>query len=121
MNRQNQSLPGYSFDMEMFENLIDNFTPKDDIPLILEVSKGNLDKFCMKLYNCPFADCYDILSKRALYYDRMAFNNLAKSGNSAAINVVAKYFMKLDDDNNKKELRIQVVSNIPSTNDDEVK
>lgn len=122
LNRENKSLEGFNFDMDMFENLIDNFTPKEDIPLILGVTKDDLDYFCKKLYNdCNYSETYDILLRRALYYDRLAFNNLAKSGNNAAINVVAKYFMKLDQDNSKKELKIQVVNSIPSLEDLEKK
>lgn len=121
LHRENKSVPGFNFDMDMFENLIDNFTPMDDIPLILNVNPVDLDKFCQICYNCLFKDTYNILSKRALYYDRLAFNNLAKSGNNSAINVVAKYFMKLDDDNKAKELKINVVNSIPKRNKEDEK
>lgn len=118
LHRDNQSLEGFDFDMDMFENLIDNFTPMEDIPLLLNVSKANLDYFCMRLYGCNFSETYDILSRRALYYDRLAFNNLAKSGNTAAINVVAKYFMKLDEQDKAKALKIEVVNSIPNLRKD---
>lgn len=96
-----------------FEDFIDNFTPKDDIPKLMGLSISKLDELCHKWYNCKFADAYDTLMQRALYYDRKAFNNLAKSGNSTAISVVAKYFMKLDEDDKNKELRIVIDGNIP--------
>ena len=118
LHRENQSLEGFDFDMDMFENLIDNFTPMEDIPLLLNVGKADLDYFCMRLYNCNFSETYDILSRRALYYDRLAFNNLAKSGNNAAINVVAKYFMKLDEQDKAKALKIEVVNSIPNLRKD---
>jgi hypothetical protein len=117
LHRENKTVEGFNFDMDMFENMIDNFTPMEDIPLLLNVNSFELDKFCQICYNCLYKDAYDILSRRALYYDRMAFNNLAKSGNNSAINVVAKYFMKLDDDNKTKELKIQVVNSIPKRNE----
>lgn len=117
LHRENKSLPGFDFDMDIFENLIDNYTPKDDIPLLLGVSVSDMDYFCMKLYDCNFSETYDILSRRALYYNRLAFNNLSKSGNAAAINVVAKYFMKLDDEDKAKALKIEVVNSIPNLRD----
>ena len=46
-----QIVQGFDFTRSDFEDLIDNFTPIDDIPVLLSVSKDDLDRFCFEVYN----------------------------------------------------------------------
>lgn len=102
--------------LNSFEDLIDNFTPVDDILSILNVSEKKLDSFCKKYYNMPYRDTYRDLSARAMYYNRKAFNQLAKEGNGKAIDVVAKYIMKMDEGDRNQALRIVVDGVMPKVN-----
>ena len=59
-NRRNVHIDGFDFDVDTFENLIDNFTPINNIPLILSGTSGkryslsDMDKFCNIVYKMPF-------------------------------------------------------------------
>ena len=119
LKRKNIKLDDYDFDLNTFEDLIDNFTPIDDIPVILNCTVAELDRFCKTCYNgMSFREVYDYLFKRANYYNSKAFNKLSKAGNASCVGVVAKYFMKLDDEDRNKALKIQICGNIPLPGED---
>lgn len=114
LHRQNVVVDGFDFDSYTFEDLIDNFTPESDIPIILGVSRVDLDYWCRQVYNgMDFPEAFAFLSRKALFYCRKAYTNLSKSGNNTAMNIVAKHFMKLEDDENKRQAVIPVVAAIP--------
>ena len=114
LHRKNVIVDGYAFDSYTFEDLIDNFTPQDDIPIMLGVTRGDLDYWCRQVYNgMDFPEAFAFLSRKALYYCRKAYTNLSKSGNNTAMNIVTKHFMKLEDDENKKQAVIPVIAAVP--------
>lgn len=97
--RPNKRVPGFHFDVDMFENLIDCWTPEDSIPTLLQTTKSKLDKFCLEIYNMPFHDTYLFLSGITDAFMRKTFKSLATAGNATALNTVAEHFMKLKSDN----------------------
>lgn len=119
LKRKNIHPKGFDFDMELFEDLIDNFTPYDDIHVILNCTNADLDRFCNVCYNgMNFNEVFDYLVKRANYYNRKAFNKLSKAGNASCVGIVSKHFMKLEEEDKNKALRIQICGNIPLNNND---
>ena len=108
-----KKVKGFDFDTNLFEDLLDNFTPMEDVHTLLGVSKNDLDVFCEKAYGMKYKETYNTLMTRAMYYNRKAFNILAKKGNQTAMNIVAKNFMKLEEEENRGNLKIQVVGGIP--------
>lgn len=114
LHRQNVVVDGFDFDSYTFEDLIDNFTPEEDIPIILGVSRVNLDYWCRQVYNgMDFPEAFAFLSRKALFYCRKAYTNLSKVGNNTAMNIVTKHFMKLEDDENKRQAVIPVIAAVP--------
>ena len=112
-----QTVKGFNFTRNDFEDLIDNFTPFDDIPILLGVCHRDLDKFCMQIYRSNFKTTYDNLLKRAQLYYRKSMMMLSKMGNPSAIKLSAEYYVGLgkvaDNDN-----RITFVTNMPITESD---
>lgn len=113
LHRQNVVVDGFDFDSYTFEDLIENFTPVDDLPIILGVHRDELDYWCDAVYGMNLIEAYNFLNRKALFYCRKAYTNLSKSGNNTAMNIVAKHFMKLEDDENKRQAVIPVVAAIP--------
>lgn len=107
-----KEIPGFDFTQNDFEDLIDNFTPIDDINVLLGVSPTDLDKFCKLCYNMNFKDTYDTLLRRANAYFRKAMFSLSKSGNPTAIKVAAEFYVGLGAVD-KSEHKLVFVSNIP--------
>lgn len=97
-NRPNIQPPGFDFDVNTFENLIDAWTPMSEIPTLLRCDENTLNKFCKKIYKMPYRETYNMLLGVSQMFMRRVFNSLAKQGNATACNVVAKSFLKLDDD-----------------------
>lgn len=118
LHRPCKTVDGFWFDSYLFEDLIDNFTPEEDIPIVLRVNKTELDFWCNKVYNVPFHEAYVFLSKMALFYCRKAFTNLSKSGNNTAIKTVGEHFMKLGQDQAKKESIIPILTVMPTSGGD---
>lgn len=88
-------VPGFVFTKGDFEDLIDNFTPFEDIPVLLCGSHAKLDEFCMFIYNMPYKETYEMLIKRAGAYFRKSMLSLSKAGNPTAIKVSAEYYVGL--------------------------
>lgn len=113
LHRENRVVEGFPFDSYTFEDLIDNFTPEEDIPIVLRVDKSDLDYWCMKVYNVPFHEAYVFLSKMALFYCRKAYTNLSKAGNNTAIKTVSEHFMKLGQETARKEAIVPILTVMP--------
>lgn len=97
-NRKNFQPEGFDFDVNTFEDLIETWTPIDVIPQILHCDWGCLEAFCRKVYNMNYKETYNILAGMSDALMRRAMKGLAQSGNQTALNIVAKHFMKLDED-----------------------
>lgn len=117
-NRRNVKVEGYDFDVDTFENLIDNFVPFNNIPLILSASCkrklciSDLDKFCKIVYGMDYKETYEILSGITDMQMRKVFKGLAASGNATAIAINAKHFMHLDDENKNDAINIRIVNDL---------
>ena len=111
-NRSNAKVPGFDFDVDTFENLIDSFVPQDRIPSILRCSLVDLDIFCNKVYGMTFKETYTHLSGISDMWMRRAITNLSHSGNATALNIAAKHFMGLSDDNQNANINITFVNDL---------
>lgn len=111
-NRTNLKPKGFDFDMDTFENLIDFFTPMDNIPLILRCSVSKLNNFCQECYNMNFEETYKYLSGITDMFMRGTFKTLASMGNSTAINTVAEHFMHLSNEQAKNGINITIVNDL---------
>lgn len=112
-----QTVEGFNFTRDDFEDLIDNFTDEDSILLLLQVDRPQLDKFCMEIYNMKFKETYQVLYQRAQLYYRKAMMNLSKSGNPSAIKVAAEYYAKLGGSNSQED-KITFVGVMPISDSD---
>lgn len=108
-----KKVKGFDFDTNTFEDLLDNFTPMEDVHVLLGIAEKDLDVFCQRAYGMNYKETFNALMTRAMFYNRKAFNILAKKGNQTAMNIVAKNFMKLENEENKNNLKIEVVGSIP--------
>lgn len=117
-NRKNIHVDGFDFDVDTFENLIDNYTPMENIITILsgicrkKITQANLDDFCYLVYGMDFKETYKFLSGITDMYMRKVFKNLAASGNTTAMSINAKYFMKLEDDSKNDTINIRIVNDL---------
>lgn len=111
-HRKNTKIVGFDFDVDTFENLIDCFTPESNIPVILGVHTGQLDKFCERAYGMNYHEAYAKLSGITDSWSRKVIKNLSASGNSTALNIMAKHFMGLSDDNKNQGVNITIVSDL---------
>lgn len=117
--RKNVQVPGFSFDVDIFENLIAAFVPIDNIPIILNVPIRDLDDFCMKVYGMHFNEAYKRLSGIADYYSRNVFRNLAHAGNQSAIKITAEHFMGLTSDNKNQGINITIMQDLRGDDEDD--
>lgn len=113
----NQTAPGFSFTRNDFEDLIDNFTPFEDIPILLGVKHVELDEFCNHIYNMNYKDTYDNLLRRSEFYFRKSMFSLSKGGNPTAIKVAAEFYVGLGAVD-KQENRITIVNSMPEAESD---
>ena len=111
-NRPNAKVPGFNFDVDTFENLIDSFVPQDRIPIILSCGLTDLDKFCNKVYGMTFKETYTMLSGISDMWMRRAIVNLSHSGNSTALNIASKHFMGLSDEAKDANINITFVNDL---------
>lgn len=87
--KESKTVEGFAFDQNDFENLIDDFTPYKDIPMLLGVRHVDLDRFCQVIYGLDYKATYDRLLCMAQRYQRAAIVMLAKSGNQTALKMSA--------------------------------
>ena len=112
-----QTAPGFSFNRNDFEDLIDNFTPFDDIPILLGVSHAQLDVFCDYIYNMKFKDTYDTLLRRSHLYYRKAMMSLSKTGNPSAIKVATEFYVGLGS-LDKQDSHVTIINQMPQVESD---
>lgn len=116
--RQNTRVPGFDFDVDTFENLIDCYTPYENIPLLLSGTSGkmytetDIDNFCKLVYKMDFKTTYKLLIGITDMQMRKVFKNLAASGNATAIAINAKHFMKLEEDAKNDAINIRIVNDL---------
>ena len=116
--RQNVKVPGFDFDVDTFENLIDNFVPMNNIPIILsgisrkKIGETDLDRFCNIAYGMNYKEAYQFLSGITDMYMRRVFKNLAASGNATAIAINAKHFMHLEDEQKNDAINIRIINDL---------
>lgn len=109
--RENKKPDGFNFDMDTFENLIDFFTPMENIPVILRCSWTELDDFCKICYRMNFKDTYNYLSGISDALMRGTFKKLAGMGNTSAIKIVSEHFMNLKE-NKSSNVNITFVNDL---------
>lgn len=114
---QNQKMKEFDFDRDTFEDLIESYTPIDDIPVLLGVRKSDLDIFCKYIYNQDYKTAYGALLMKSNAHNRKAFNSLSKKGNQTAMKIVAEQFMGLGKIDNT-EAPIQFICNVPNVKSD---
>lgn len=112
-----ETAPGFNFTRNDFEDLIDYFTPFEDIPILLGVKHAELDEFCKFIYNMNYKDTYDNLLRRSNLYFRRSMISLSKSGNPTAIKVAAEYYVGLGAVD-KQENKITFIGVMPEVESD---
>ncbi len=112
-----QTAPGFNFTRNDFEDLIDNFTPFEDIPILLQVKHAELDDFCNHIYNMNYKQTYDNLLRRSEFYFRKSMMSLSKSGNPTAIKVSAEFYVGLGAVD-KQEQKITFIGVMPEAESD---
>lgn len=117
LKRENKHPDGFSFDMDTFENLIDFFTPKENIPTLLRCSIKTLDEFCKICYGMNFSDTYNYLSGIADMLMRGTFKKLAAMGNTTAVKIVSEHFMNLKE-NKTADVNITIVNDLQDDEED---
>lgn len=110
--RQNVKVSGYWFDVDTFENLIDCFVPKENIPVILRCNGDELDKFCLIVYGMKFNETYKVLSGISDMFMRKSIKGHSDSGNPTAMKIAAEHFMDLREQNNKDAINITVYNDL---------
>ena len=113
----NQSVPGFSFTRNDFEDLIDNFCAPEEIATLLQITPVQLDNFCHEVYNMDFKSTYRVLIQRANLYFKKAMLSLSKSGNPSAIKVAAEYYVGLGAVD-KQDNKITIINAMPQTDSD---
>jgi hypothetical protein len=111
--RENHRPRGFAFDQSTFEDLIDSFTPKDDIAVILGVPPMELDRFCKIVYGMTYAETYDKLIRMSKAIFRKVVVGLAAKGNTTALNLAATNFANLQGEDENKALKVVIVDDIP--------
>ena len=117
--RQNVKVKGYWFDVNVFENLIDCYTPKPDVPLILRCTEADLDRFCKVVYGMKFDETYKILTGITDMFMRKSFKGLSQTGNPTAIKVVAEHFMDLKEQQEKDGINITIYNDLTTGDKEE--
>ncbi|WP_281512171.1 hypothetical protein [Mammaliicoccus vitulinus] len=114
-DRQIDNIDSFKFTIEEFENLIDLWTPFDEIPVLLRTTLQTLDDFCKQVYNMPFKDTYLYLTGITNLFMRKCHKSLAQKGHIGGLQRTDIY-MGL---NNTPEsnVNITIVNDLP--NDDQ--
>lgn len=109
------SVEGFNFTKSEFEDLIDNFTPTNDIPILLGVSKKDLDKFCLSVYNSDFMTSYSALLAQSKLIRRKVIRKLADEGNNVALKQISE--ISGVGKESSQDINITVLSNVPNPDD----
>jgi hypothetical protein len=111
--RENWQPEGFDFDVNMFENLIDCWTPMEDFPIILQCDNATLDNFCLVVYGKRFKDTYNFLLRVTNAMQRKAFKMMSNQGNAFSQSLVSKHFMGLkDEQDSNQNVRITIVNDL---------
>lgn len=103
----------FELNKDNFEMAISVFTPESEFVSLFNCDLNTLNKFCSENYNALFRDVYNNLRSVAMLEGRKALTTLAKIGNGKAIDILSNCFMKLDQDDKNKALRIVVSASVP--------
>ena len=108
---------------EVFEDYIDNYgTAEGTFEYMKGYCKANydvdlerreLDYFCQKVYNMDYKATFMYLANFTNGCLRKAIVNLAKDGNSKALDIASEHFMKLGQDQAKANARITINAVVP--------
>lgn len=109
----NIAVEGFNFTKDDFENLIDNFTPPDDIHILLGTNEEGLDIFCLTIYGLRFEDAYHALLKQAQYYVRSSIMFLARMGNNTALKQQSE-ITGIGKEQQDQQISISFIDNVPS-------
>lgn len=114
---ENTEVPDFDFDRDTLEDLIECYTPLEEILALLGVEHKEMDRFCFAVYNMNFKDAYFHLLYKSDAHNRKAFNMLAKQGNQTAMKIVAEHFMKIGKVD-QNEVKVQFVCDVPTVESD---
>lgn len=112
--RENYKVKGFWFDVNTFENLIDCFTPKQTIPIILRCKHADLDRFCQVVYGMKFSEAYTFLSGLTDMFMRKAIKGHSNNGNPTAMKIAAEHFMDLKEQQEKDGINITIYNDLTS-------
>jgi hypothetical protein len=108
---------------EVFEDYIDNYGTFDGTfeymkghckaTANMDLTRQNLDYFCQKVYNMDYKATFLYISGFTNGCLRKAIVNLAKDGNSKALDIASEHFMKLGQDQTKANARITINAVVP--------
>ena len=114
---------------EEFEDFIDNYGTYDGtfqymkgwcmIQKRMVLSWQLLDDFCNATYGMPYKETFLHIHGYSDGCLRKAITNLAKDGNSKALDIASEYFMKLGQDQAKANAKITINAVIPLDNKEE--
>lgn len=110
--QSNVAVEGFSFTKDDLENLIDNFTPPDDIHILLGTNERYLDEFCLTIYGLRFQDAYLALLKQAQYYVRSSIFLLARLGNNTALKQQAE-ITGIGKEQQDQQISVSFVDSVP--------
>lgn len=111
--QEDVGVEGFAFTKSDFEDLIDSFTPKQDIPTILGVGVADLDRFCNVIYGMKYNETYQALLMQANYCWRSAIKVLARSGNAQAMKQMAE-ITGIGKEDATERVQINFMSDVPT-------
>jgi hypothetical protein len=107
------ALSEYPFDYGDIMYAESCFTKKDAIPELLVCTKQDLDEYCTRLFRKRWDDVH--LALACAYRNETiseVFRKHADEGNSTAMSIMANGVMRLNEEEDKKEMTIRIVSDL---------
>lgn len=89
------------------------FTKKDSIPDLLTCTKQDLDEYCIRLFRKNWDNVH--LALACAYRNETidgVFRKHADEGNSTAMSIMANGVMRLNEEEDRKEMTIRIVSDL---------
>lgn len=89
------------------------FTKKDAIPELLGCTKQDLDEYCVRLFRKNWDNVH--LALACAYRNETiseVFRKHADEGNSTAMSILANGVMRLNEEEDRKEMTIRIVSDL---------